>query len=75
MPKKTVSKTETEIVTPAPVVVDAASPVAAAEKKSRKPKAVKTEAVETAAPVVSETAAPATHSQHSKHDREAHHRS
>ena len=60
MPKKTVSKTETEIVTPAPVVVDAASPVAAAEKKSRKPKAVKTEAVETAAPVVSETAAPAT---------------
>ena len=58
MPKKTVSKTE--IVTPAPVVVDAASPVAAAEKKSRKPKAVKTEAVETAAPVVSETAAPAT---------------
>ena len=60
MPKKTVSKTETEIVTPAPVVVDAAAPVAAAEKKSRKPKAVKTEAVETAAPVVSETAAPAT---------------
>ena len=57
MPKKTVSKTETEIVTPAPVVVDAAAPVAAAEKKSRKPKAVKTEAV---APVVSETAAPAT---------------
>ena len=60
MPKKTVSKTETEIVTPAPVVVDAAAPVAAAEKKSRKPKAVKTEAVETVAPVVSETAAPAT---------------
>lgn len=60
MPKKTVSKTETEIVTPAPVVVDAAAPVAAAEKKSRKPKAVKTEAVETSAPVVSETAAPAT---------------
>ena len=60
MPKKTVSKTETEIVTPAPVVVDAAAPVAAAEKKSRKPKAVKTEAVETAAPVVSETAAPST---------------
>lgn len=60
MPKKTVSKTETEIVTPAPVVVvDAAAPVAAAEKKSRKPKAVKTEAVET---VVSETAAPATDS-------------
>ena len=57
MPKKTVSKTETEIVTPAPVVVDAAAPVAAAEKKSRKPKAVKTEAV---APVVSETAAPST---------------
>jgi upstream activation factor subunit UAF30 len=61
MPKKTVSKTETEIVTPAPVVVvDAAAPVAAAEKKSRKPKAVKTETVETSAPVVSETAAPAT---------------
>jgi upstream activation factor subunit UAF30 len=60
MPKKTVSKTETEIVTPAPVVVDAAAPVAAAEKKSRKPKAVKTEAVETSAPVVAETAAPAT---------------
>jgi chromatin remodeling complex protein RSC6 len=59
MPKKTVSKTETEIVTPAPVVVDAVAPVAAAEKKSRKPKAVKTEAVETSAPVV-ETAAPAT---------------
>ena len=59
MPKKTVSKTETEIVTPAPVVVDAAAPVAAAEKKSRKPKAVKTEAVETSAPVV-EIAAPAT---------------
>ncbi len=59
MPKKTVSKTETEIVTPAPVVVDAAAPVAAAEKKSRKPKAVKTEAVETSAPVV-ETPAPAT---------------
>jgi upstream activation factor subunit UAF30 len=63
MPKKTVSKTETEIVTTAPVVVDAAAPVVAAEKKSRKPKAVKTEAVETVetvAPVVSETAAPAT---------------
>jgi chromatin remodeling complex protein RSC6 len=58
MPKKTVSKTETEIVTPAPVVVDAAAPVV--EKKSRKPKAVKTEAVEIAAPVVSETAPPAT---------------
>jgi upstream activation factor subunit UAF30 len=56
MPKKTVSKTETEIVTPAPVVVDAAAPVAAAEKKSRKPKAVKTEAVETVVPVVAETA-------------------
>jgi upstream activation factor subunit UAF30 len=60
MPKKTVSKTETEIVATAPVVVDAAAPVVAAEKKSRKPKAVKTEAVETVAPVVSETAAPAT---------------
>jgi upstream activation factor subunit UAF30 len=58
MPKKTVSKTatETEQVV-APVVVDAAP--AAAEKKSRKPKAVKAEAaVETApAPVVD--AAPA----------------
>ena len=55
MPKKTVSKTETEIVATAPVVVDAAAPVVAAEKKSRKPKAVKTEALETAvasAPVV-----------------------
>ena len=40
MPKKTVSKTETEIVAPAPVV-----DVAAPEKKTRKPKAVKTEAV------------------------------
>ena len=56
MPKKTVSKTETEIVATAPVVVvDAAAPVVAAEKKSRKPKAVKTEAVETV-----ETVAPAT---------------
>lgn len=61
MPKKTVSKTETEIVTPAPVVVvDAAAPVVAAEKKSRKPKAVKTEAVETSASVVAETAATST---------------
>jgi upstream activation factor subunit UAF30 len=51
MPKKTVSKTETEIVTPAPVV-DVAAPVAAAEKKSRKPKTVKTEAVVETAPVV-----------------------
>jgi upstream activation factor subunit UAF30 len=50
MPKKTVSKTETESVTPAVVtpVVDAAP--AAVEKKTRKPKAVKTEA---AAPVES----------------------
>ncbi len=59
MPKKTVSKTETEIVTPAPApVVDVAAPVAAAEKKARKPKAVKTEAVVETTPVV-ETA-PAT---------------
>ncbi len=49
MPKKTVSKTETEIVTPAPVVEVVA---AATEKKSRKPKAVKTEAVVETAPVV-----------------------
>jgi len=55
MPKKTVSKTETEIVTPAPVV-DVAAPVAAAEKKTRKPKAVKTEAVVETAPTVVETA-------------------
>jgi upstream activation factor subunit UAF30 len=43
MPKKTVSKTETEQVAPV-VVVDAAAPAAAVEKKSRKPKAVKAEA-------------------------------
>ena len=55
MPKKTVSKTETEIVTPAPVV-----DVAAPEKKSRKPKAVKTEAVVETAPVVETATAPAT---------------
>ena len=48
MPKKTVSKTETEMVTPAPVVVDVAP---ATEKKARKPKAVKTEAVVESAPV------------------------
>lgn len=51
MPKKTVSKTETEIVAPAPVV-DVAAPVAAAEKKTRKPKSVKTEAVVETAPAV-----------------------
>jgi len=51
MPRKIVSKTETEIVTPAPVVVD----VAAVEKKSRKPKAVKTEE---AVVVVETTTAP-----------------
>lgn len=58
MPKKTVSKTETEIVAPASVVVDAAAPAAATEKKTRKPKAVKTEAVVDVAPspvAVSET--------------------
>jgi upstream activation factor subunit UAF30 len=57
MPKKTVSKTETEIVATAPVVVvDAAAPVVAAEKKSRKPKAVKTEAVVAETPVTTATA-------------------
>jgi hypothetical protein len=57
MPKKTVSKTETEIVATAPVVVvDAAAPVVAAEKKSRKPKAVKTEAVVAETPVTTTTA-------------------
>ena len=61
MPKKTVSKTETEIVAPAPVV-DVAAPVAATEKKSRKPKAVKTEAAVESAPVTTPVveAAPAT---------------
>ena len=52
MPKKTVSKSETESVTP---VVVAAAPAAApvVEKKARKPKAPKTEAAaETPAPVV-----------------------
>ncbi len=59
MPKKTVSKTETEMVTPAPVVVDVAAP--ATEKKARKPKAVKTEAAVEAAPVTTPVeAAPAT---------------
>jgi len=51
MPKKTVSKSETESVTP---VVVAAAPVV--EKKARKPKAPKTEATaETPAPVVETT--------------------
>jgi len=51
MPKKTVSKSETESVTP---VVVAAAPVV--EKKARKPKAPKTEAAaETPAPVVETT--------------------
>ena len=61
MPKKTVSKTETEMVTSAPVV-DVAAPVAATEKKSRKPKAVKTEAAVESAPVTTPVveAAPAT---------------
>ncbi len=60
MPKKTVSKTETEMVTPAPVVVDVAAP--ATEKKARKPKAVKTEAAVEAAPTTTPVAeaAPAT---------------
>ena len=59
MPKKTVSKTETEMVTPAPVVVDVAP---ATEKKARKPKAVKTEAAVESAPVTTPVveAAPAT---------------
>ena len=57
MPKKTVSKTETEIVTPAPVVEVVA---AATEKKSRKPKAVKTEPVVDSAPATSGEAALAT---------------
>jgi upstream activation factor subunit UAF30 len=73
MPKKTVSKTatETEQVV-APVVVDAAP--AAAEKKSRKPKAVKAEAaVETAsAPTTtSGDAAPATEAPSTTGDAEA----
>jgi chromatin remodeling complex protein RSC6 len=59
MPKKTVSKTETEIVAPAPVV-DVAAPVAAAEKKTRKPKAVKTEAVVETAPAPAVETAPVT---------------
>jgi chromatin remodeling complex protein RSC6 len=53
MPKKTVSKTETEQVVATPVVVDAA---AAVEKKARKPKAPKAEAAP--APVVEQVAAP-----------------
>jgi len=58
MPKKTVSKTETEMVTSAPVV-DVAP---ATEKKTRKPKAVKTEAAVESAPVTTPVveAAPAT---------------
>jgi len=52
MPKKTVSKSETESVTP---VVVAAAPVVE-KKKARKPKAPKTEAAaETPAPVVETT--------------------
>jgi chromatin remodeling complex protein RSC6 len=58
MPKKTVSKTETEQVAPV-VVVDAAAPAAAVEKKSRKPKAVKAEAA-APAPVVEAAPAPTT---------------
>ena len=51
MPKKTSSKTETEqvVVAAAPVVVDAA---AAVEKKARKPKAPKAEAVVETTPAV-----------------------
>ena len=58
MPKKTVSKTETEQVAPVVVapVVDAAP--AAAEKKTRKPKTVKAEAA-APAPVVEAAPAPA----------------
>jgi hypothetical protein len=61
MPKKTVSKTETEQVAPAvvtPVVDVAATSAAAAEKKTRKPKAVKADA--TTAPVVDAAPAPTT---------------
>ena len=71
MPKKTVSKTETEIVAPAPVV-DVAAPVAATEKKSRKPKAVKTEAAVESAPVTTPIeAAPSTDATPAPADAEA----
>jgi chromatin remodeling complex protein RSC6 len=61
MPKKTVSKTATETEQVVAPVVDVAATAAATEKKSRKPKAVKTEAAveSTPAPVV-ETATTTT---------------
>jgi len=54
MPKKTVSKTATETEQVVAPVVDVAATAAATEKKSRKPKAVKTEAA------VESTPAPTT---------------
>ncbi len=60
MPKKTVSKTATETEQVVAPVVDVAATAAATEKKSRKPKAVKTEAAVEAAPVVVETATTTT---------------